>query len=143
MEFLALLPKALLDIALGLLKIKKDDRTRQRLADALSSVAKCISDIGDAIEANQHPTKLCGELDAYIAHLESFVERETDTETAKMLILWLRHVAEVPGLSRIDIEQVMIAATMPKWSQHQRFEQAESVQQIAGLVDGIAKLIRI
>lgn len=88
MDFLLSLPKTLLDLAVSLLKIKKDDRSRQRLADLLASVARCISGIGDAIAEGSHPTKLCAELDTYLLNLEAFVVEETDTETAARLTLW-------------------------------------------------------
>lgn len=143
MDYLATLSKTLLDLALGFLKIKSDDKTRQRLADTLTQIASCISTIADSVEAGTHPTKHCAELDAYIAHLESFVERETDAKTARTLTIWLRHVGDVPGLAKIDIKQAIESATKPKWSRHHRHEQAESIRHVAGLVEGIANLIRI
>src|SRR4051812_509645 len=115
MDFLFSLPKAVLDLAVGLLKIKKDDRTRQRLADLLKSVAECVSAIGDAIDAGEHPSQRCAELEVYIAKLHTFVEGETDKATAEKLTLWLTHVEAAPGLAKIDVARVIEDDTRPRW----------------------------
>lgn len=143
MEFLLSLPKTLLDLSVSLLKIKKDDRSRQRLADLLSAVARCVSDIGDAIEGGIHPTKLCAELDTYIANVESLVSEHVGDATAARMALWLRHVADVPGIARIDVTQVVEMETKPRWTNLRRHEHAEQVRQIAGLIEGTANLIRV
>ena len=143
MDFLLSLPKTLLDLAVGLLKIKKDDRTRQRLADLLASVADCASEIADAIEKNEHPTKLCAELDVYVLNLEKFVLEQTNQEVASKLTLWLRHIADVPGIAKIDLARLVESESKPKWTAVQRFQQAETVRHIAGLIAGTANLVRV
>jgi hypothetical protein len=143
MEFLLSLPKILLDLAVSLLKIKKDDRSRQRFADLLTAVAKCISGIADAINNNEHPTKLCSELDTYIVNIEAFIEEQTDKKTARKLTLWLRHVGDVPGIAKLDLVRIVESESKPRWSRSQRFQQAESVRNIAGLIEGTANLVRL
>jgi hypothetical protein len=143
MEFLLSLPKTLLDLAVNLLKIKKDDRTRQRLADLLSSVAACVSEIGDAVNEGIHPTEKCAELDAYLLNLRQFVEAETDKATAEQLTRWLQWVADVPSFAQIDVERSVLAESKPKWSKASRFEHAEAIRRIAGLIRGTADLLRV
>jgi hypothetical protein len=143
MEFLFSLPKTLLDLAVGLLKIKKDDRTRQRLADLLSSVASCVSDIGEAVYAGRHPTEKCAELETYILNIEQFVGAETDKPTAQELTRWLRWVAEAPGLAKIDIERTVAVESKPRWTQAARFAQSQEIARIAGLIRGTANLLRV
>jgi hypothetical protein len=142
-EFLLSLPKILMDLAVSLLKIKKDDRSRQRFADLLTAVANCISGVADAIDNNEHPTKLCSELDTYIVNIETFIGEQTDHVTATKLTLWLRHVADVPGIAKVDLTSLVESASKPRWSKAQRFQQAESVRNVAGLIEGIANLVRL
>ena len=134
-DFLATLPKTLLELAVSLLKLKQDDPSRQRLADLLGAVARCVSGIADAIEKGEHTTKVCAELDTYIVNLESFVVEETNKETAEQLTMWLRNVEEVPGRSSIDLARVVESETKPRWTKAHRFEQAESVRHTAGLIE--------
>lgn len=143
MEFLLSLPKSLLDLALGLLKIKRDDRTRQRLADLLCSVADCVSSIGDSIEARVHSTERCAELHAYILNLHRLVAEETDEATANKLTFWLKHVADVPGVAKIDFGKIIETQTAPAWRKSRRFEQTESIKQVAGMIRGIGNLVRV
>jgi predicted transcriptional regulator len=143
MEFLLSLPKTILDLVVNLLKMKKDDRTRQRLADLLSSVAECISAIASSIEDGTPSPERCAELASYIANLHGFVATETDEATANKLTMWLRYVEEVPGLAEIDVRRVLAIETKPPWSKARRFEQAEAVRQIAGLIRGTANLVRV
>jgi hypothetical protein len=142
-DFFLSLPKTLLDLAVGLLKIKKDDRTRQRLADLLTAVADCATGIAEAIEKNEHPTRFCAELDVYILNLEAFVVEQTNREVASKLTLWLRHIGDVPGVAKIDLAKLVESESKPRWTAAQRFQQAESVRHVAGLIAGTANLVRV
>jgi hypothetical protein len=115
MDALCSLPKALIELATGLLKLKKDDHTRQRLADLLGSAADCVSAIGDSIEKGVHATERCAELDTYIAHLHKLVTKETNEETARRLTFWLKHVEAVPGVAAVDIGQRIASDVKPGW----------------------------
>lgn len=143
MDFLLSLPKTLLDLAVDLLKIKKDDRSRQRLADLLNAVADCVAGIADAIERDEHPTKLCAELDVYINNIEQFIAEETNVTVAAQLTRWLQYVGDAPGFVKIDIRLSAEHASKPRWSKYQRFEQSESIRHIAGLIEGTANLVRV
>lgn len=145
MEVSALLTfsKLLADVALGLLKNKKDDRTHQRLADLLNSIADCVSSIGDSIQNAVHATEKCAELDMYVVHLQSLVAGETNEETAAQLVFWLKHVGAVPGAARIDIGQRIKSEVRPGWSKTKRFEHAEEVREIAGIIRAFGNLVRV
>lgn len=143
MDFLLSLPKTMIDLSLGLLKIKKDDRTRQRLGDLLCSIAECVEAIGEAVASGQHPTSRCAELETYILNIHTFVANETDERTADRLTLWLKYVDEVPGVSKIDIQSVVESETKPRWRKSYRVEQSEKIKRVAGMVRGIGNLVRV
>jgi hypothetical protein len=143
MDFLLSLPKTMIDLSLGLLKIKKDDRTRQRLGDLLCSIAECVEAIGELVASGQHPASRCAELETYILSVHAFVADETDERTADHLTFWLKHVAEVPGISKIDIQSVVESENKPRWSKSYRFEQSEKIKEVAGMVRGVGNLVRV
>ncbi|WP_139248323.1 hypothetical protein [Janthinobacterium lividum] len=143
MDFLSSLPKILMDLALGLFKIKKDDRTRQRLADLLSSVADCVDGIANAVENGIHSSSLCAELDAYIENIEAFVQDEIGNDQGRRLTLWLRHVGSVPGIAKIDVRETLEVTSRPRWSKRKRLEHADSIREIGGLIRGTANLVRV
>jgi hypothetical protein len=137
------LAKLLGELAVALLKRKKDDGVRQRLADLLCQVADCVSSIGDAVQNGALATERCLELDTYITHLHSLVAKETDDETASQLTFWLKHVEAVPSFARSDIGSRILAETKPTWSRGKRFQQAEEVRQIAGIIRAFGNLVRV
>lgn len=141
MELLSSLPKVLVDLAVGLLKLRGDDRTRQRLADLLCNVADCVAGIGSNIEAGVHDATRCAELSTYIAHLGKLVAEETDQRTADQLTFWLKHVQAVPGYAKIDVEARILSEVKPKWSASKRFQQAQEVKEIAGIIRGVGNLV--
>jgi hypothetical protein len=143
MEFLLSLPKILVDLCVNLLKIKKDDRTKQRLADLLSQVADCISKISDNVFEGVHDSEVCGELDIYIAHLHKLVEKETNEETAKQLTFWLKNVAEVPGYCQIQYGKVIVHEAKPSTNSELRFQQGCDIRNIAGIIRGLSNLMRV
>lgn len=143
MSFLFALPKILIDLSLGLLKIKKDDRTRQRLADLLASVADCVSSIGDQVSCGTHSASLCAELEEYISNIEQFFQSEIGDSESQKLAQWLCYVGDVPGLAKIDRRSEIVVASKPKWTKAGRLAHAESIWEIAGLIRGTAKLIRV
>lgn len=90
-----------------------------------------------------HPTERCGELDSYILNLRQFVEAETDKATADQLTRWLQWVGDAPGLAKIDVERTVIHESKPKWGKAARFEQAEAIRRIGGMIRGAANLLRV
>jgi hypothetical protein len=143
MEFLLSLPKLLADLAVGLLKVKKDDRTRQRLADLLADVANCVSQIADAVDKGIHSDERCAELDTYVVHLRDLVAKEVNEETARQLTFWLKHVADAPGHAAEDIGHRIVAETKPRWTRHGRFAQSRDIHEIAGVIRAVANLVRV
>lgn len=143
LEYLSWLPKSLIDAVIGLLKIKNDDRTRQRMADLLVDVGDCVEAIGANVRDGKHSEERCGELKAYIAHLQNVIATETDERTARQLTLWLDHVGEVPGAAKIDIQSTVLAEVKPRWTQATRYEQADRVLAIAGAIRGVGNLLRV
>lgn len=132
-----------MDLALGLFKIKKDDRTRQRLADLLSSIADCVDGIANAVENGIHSSSLCAELDVYIENIEAFVRDEIGNDQGRRLTLWLRHVGSVPGIAKIDVRETLEVTSRPRWSKRKRLEHADSIREIGGLIRGTANLVRV
>jgi hypothetical protein len=143
MDFLAGLPATLSTLTVGLLKLKQDKGTRQRLADLLGKVADCVSDIGKSIEGGVHATERCSELKAYIVHLHKLVADETDEKTANTLTFWLEHVEAVPGYAKIDIEIELLTEVKPRWTKRHRREQANAVKEIAGQIRGVGNLLNV
>jgi hypothetical protein len=142
-DLLSSLPKTLMDLAFGLVKMKQDDRTRQRLADLLERVANCVDGIADGVQNRTHPTSLCAELDAYIANIEAFVKSEIGEDEGRRLTLWLRHVGEVPGIARVDVQRTLVELSRPSWSLSRHAEKADSLREIGGLIRGTANLLRV
>jgi hypothetical protein len=142
-ETLLVLPKVLTDVAVALLKLAAEDRTRQRLAELMGKVADCVTAIADSIEAGKLSTERCAELSAYVLHLHGLVAKETDENTADKLTFWLRHVEAVPGVARVEIGALVLSEVKPRWTKHGRFEQAEEVRKIAGMIRGVGNLINV
>ncbi|MGH8602432.1 MAG: hypothetical protein ACREXR_06545 [Gammaproteobacteria bacterium] len=143
MDTLLSLPKALADAALGLLKIKSDDRTRQRLADLLCTIADCISAIADGVEKAHHTKEKCAELSTYALNLDDLVKSEVGEDVAHKPTVRLRRVEFVPSFSEDDIGSLIETETKPKWWRVSRFEQSQEIRQIAGTVRAIGNLVRV
>ena len=142
MDFLVSLPKALADLVTSYLKLRGDDRARQRLADLLGRVADCVSAIGNNIAEGTHSAELCSELQSYIENIHQFIAREIDERTATKLTFWLQHVEAVPGYARLRLSD-LAEEVHPPWLASTRKTRAEELQAIAGAIRGVSAMIRI
>jgi hypothetical protein len=143
MDALLTLTEALADVALGPLNLKKDDRTRQRLADLLCSIGDCVSAIGDSIAHGEHATEKCAELDLYVIHFRDLLKGESDEQTAAQLTFWLNHLEVVPGFAAQDIGSRLITEIKPSWTKHGRLAQSQEVREIAGIVRALGNFVRV
>jgi hypothetical protein len=142
-DALLALPKALVDIAVKLFRIKKDDRTKQRLADLLAQVAECVERVAANIYDGIHDPSVCSELDVYIDQLYALVAKEIDEETAFRVTFLLKHVDEAPTVVQQNIGSRIYQEAKPKITLSGRFQQSQSVREIAGTIRGIANLVRV
>jgi hypothetical protein len=142
-EALAVLAKTLTEITTTLMKMAAEDQTRQRLGELIVRVADCVSAIADDIEASKHSTERCGELSAYVHHLNGIIAKQINQDTANQMTFWLRNVEAVPGVAKLDIGTRILSEVKPRWTKHRRFEQAEEVRRIAGTIRGLGNMIHV
>lgn len=143
MDYFLTIAKTFTEGALGILKLRADDRTRQRLADLLGQASDCVLAISTAIHQGTHAADRCGELAGYIAHIHALVEKETDERTADHLTFWLEHVEAVPGVARVELGKMIENNARPLWSKAARNEQSQSIAEIAGLIRAVGNLLRV
>ena len=136
------LPEALIKVASGLLEVKHDDHTRERLGDLLFGIADCISAIAENIEAGRYSAERCSELDVYVGHLHELIASETDEKTADALTFCLRYADEAPGFWREDIGKRILSQVTPPWRRSRRVVEAVKVREIAGTIRGVSVLVR-
>jgi len=143
MDALLTLTEALADVALGLSKLKQDDRTRRRLADLFCSIGDCISAIGDSIAHGEHATEKCAEVDLYVVHLHDLLKGESGEQTAAQLTFWLKHLEVDPGFAAQGIGLHLITEVKPSSTKHGRLAQSEEVREIAGIVRAFGNFVRV
>lgn len=129
-------------IAGTVVKWKRDDGTRARLAELLIQVSDCVLTIGANIASGKTSAAQCGELSVYVQHLHALLANATDQKTADRLVFWLKHVEAVPGYAEVEISRRIQFAVEPSWWNSKRIEQSAEVKKIAGILRGIANIVR-
>jgi hypothetical protein len=143
MDALLTLTEALADVAQGLSKLNKDDRTRRRLADLFCSIGDCISAIGDSIARGEHATEQCAEVGLYVVHLHDLLKGDSAEHTAAQLAVWLKHLEMIPGFSAKQMGRHLITEVKPSPTKHGRLAQAEEAREIAGIVRAFGNFVRV
>jgi hypothetical protein len=143
METLITLPKMLAEVALGILSIKSNDRTRQRLADLLCEVADCTKNIADGVKEGRRTTFECKELSVYANNIFELIKSETDEETARKITFQLNYVSAAPGVAAESLGDQVGSFAKPKWSAYKRFRQADEIYEIAGTIRALGNLVRV
>lgn len=143
MEGYSWLAQFLLETSAKLALKQRDPQIRQRFGKLLSSIADCIESIGDAVRRKEHPAAECVELAAYLRGIHLIAEKAVDKKFADEIVFWLEHVAEAPGVAKIDLESALQREAKPRWSQAARYQKSVELKNVAAMIRATANLVQV
>lgn len=143
MEGFTWLAQFLLETASKLLLRNNDPGTKQRLGDLLIEISGCIEEIAVSVQRKERPSQRCTELATYLRGIEPIAERAVDKEFAKSIMFWLEHVEAVPGVAKIDLESTIQRESKPRWTEAERYRQAEELKNVAAMIKATGNLVRV